>query len=57
MTRNHRWIAYDDLTFGRFFARIGHEKWLRNTLYGFVADHVSSEKFAPESREYPGSHP
>lgn len=55
-TRIHKGIAYDDLAFRRFFARFGHEKWFRNTLFVFVADHVSSEKFAPESREYPGSH-
>ena len=55
-TRIHKGIAYDDMAFRRFFARFGHEKWFRNTLFVFVADHVSSEKFAPESREYPGSH-
>ncbi len=56
-TRIPKGIAYDDMTFRRFFARFGHEKWFRNTLFVFVADHVSSEKFAPESREYPGSPP
>ncbi|MDE6507952.1 MAG: LTA synthase family protein [Alistipes sp.] len=55
-TRIHKGVAYDDLAFRRFFARFGSEGWFRNTLFVFVADHVSSEKFAPESREYPGSH-
>ena len=55
-TRIHKGVAYDDLAFRRFFERYGREAWFRNTLFVFVADHVSSEKFAPESREYPGSH-
>lgn len=55
-TRIHRGAAYDDLAFRRFFARFGNEKWFRNTFFVFVADHVSSEKFAPETHEYPGSH-
>ncbi len=45
------------MTLRRCFALFGHEKWFRNTLFVFGADHVSSEKFAPESREYPGSPP
>lgn len=55
-TRIHRGIAYEDLAFRRFFARFGDEEWFRRTIFVFVADHVSSEKFAPETREYPGSH-
>ena len=55
-TRIHKGVAYDDLAFRRFFARFGHKAWFRNTLFVFVADHVSSEKFAPETREYPGNH-
>lgn len=55
-TRIHKGVAYDDQAFRRFFGRFGHETWFRNTLFVFVADHVSSEKFAPETREYPSSH-
>ena len=38
----------------RLFERFGNEEWFRRTIFVFVADHVSSEKFAPESREFPG---
>ncbi len=55
-TRIHKGVAYDDLALRRFFERYGAEEWFRRTLFVFVADHVSSEKFAPETREYPGSH-
>jgi len=55
-TRIHKGVAYDDLAFRRFFERYGSEEWFRRTLFVFVADHVSSEKFAPETHEYPGNH-
>ncbi|MDE6711103.1 MAG: LTA synthase family protein [Alistipes sp.] len=55
-TRIHKGVAYDDMALRRFFERFGKEEWFRNTLFVFVADHVSSEKFAPETREYPGNH-
>lgn len=54
-TKIHRGVAYDDLAFRRFFARFGDEEWFRRTVFVFVADHVSSEKFAPETRTYPGN--
>lgn len=54
-TRIHRGIAYDDLAFRRFFRRFGGEEWFRRTVFVFVADHVSSEKFAPETAVYPGN--
>lgn len=54
-TRIHRGVAYDDLAFRRFYERFGREEWFRRTIFVFVADHVSSEKFAPETREYPGN--
>ncbi len=55
-TKIHKSVAYDDLAFRRFFERYRTEEWFRRTLFVFVADHVSSEKFAPESRTYPGNH-
>ena len=55
-TRIHKGVAYDDRAFRRFFERFGREEWFRRTIFVFVADHVSSEKFAPETREFPGSH-
>lgn len=54
-TRIHRGVAYDDMAFRRFFERFNHEEWFQRTIFVFVADHVSSEKFAPETREYPGN--
>ncbi len=54
-TRIHRGVAYDDMAFRRFFGRFNHEEWFQRTIFVFVADHVSSEKFAPETREYPGN--
>ncbi len=52
-TKIHKGIAYEDLAFRQFFARYGDEEWFRRTIFVFVADHVSSEKFAPETSEYP----
>ena len=43
------------MAFRRFFERFGGEAWFRRTIFVFVADHVSSEKFAPDTREYPGN--
>ena len=54
-TRIHRGVAYDDMAFRRFFERFGGEAWFRRTIFVFVADHVSSEKFAEETRSYPGN--
>ena len=31
----------------------GQEEWFRRTIFVFVADHVSSEKFADQTRSYP----
>lgn len=55
-TKIHKSVAYDDMAFRRFFERYRNEEWFRRTLFVFVADHVSSEKFAPESRSYPGNY-
>ena len=52
-TRIHQGVAYDDLAFRRFFERFGQEEWFRRTIFVFVADHVSSEKFADQTRSYP----
>lgn len=54
-TAIHKSVAYDDMAFRHFFDRYKNEAWFRRTLFVFVADHVSSERFAPESRTYPGS--
>ena len=54
-TRIHKGVAYDDAAFRRFFGRFSDREWFRRTIFVFVADHVSSEKFAPDTREYPGN--
>ena len=54
-TRIHKGVAYDDQAFRRFFERYGGEEWFRRTIFVFVADHVSSEKFADRTRTYPGN--
>ena len=54
-TRIHKGVAYDDRAFRLFFERFGGEEWFRHTIFVFVADHVSSEKFAEETRSYPGN--
>ena len=54
-TRIHKGVAYDDRAFRLFFERFGGEEWFRRTIFVFVADHVSSEKFAEETRSYPGN--
>lgn len=55
-TKIHKSVAYEDMAFRRFFERYRTEEWFRRTLFVFVADHVSSEKFAAESLVYPGNH-
>ena len=54
-TRIHKGVAYDDQAFRRFFHRFGGEEWFRRTIFVFIADHVSSEKFAEKTRSYPGN--
>lgn len=53
LTANHKCVAYVDGAFRRFFDRFGDEEWFRNTVFVFVADHVSSEKFSEEFRHSP----
>ncbi len=55
-TRNHKCVAYTDGAFRRFFARYHREEWFRRTIFVFVADHVSSEKFADATHAFPEDH-
>lgn len=55
-TKIHKGVAYDDQAFRLFFERFGNEEWFRRTIFVFVADHVSSEKFADVTRTYPGNY-
>lgn len=49
-TKIHRPVAYTDMAVRDFFARWGHEPWFENSVFVFVADHVSSEKWAPKTK-------
>lgn len=55
-TLNHKCVAYTDNAFRLFFKRYAGEKWFQNTAFVFVADHVSSEKFADATRAFPENH-
>lgn len=52
-TKIQRCAAYTDGAFRRFFAENGDKEWFARTIFVFVADHVSSEKFAPRTRVSP----
>lgn len=56
LTKNHPCVAYVDNAFRLFCERYGNEEWFRNTLFVFVADHVSSEKFSEEFRHSPADY-
>ena len=54
-TKVHRPIAYTDRAVGRFMERFKDEPWFQNTLFIFVADHVSSERLADKTHQTPGA--
>lgn len=54
-TKVHRGVAYTDMAVRRFMEAASSQAWYRNTLFVFVADHVSSETFAPKSLTPTGS--
>lgn len=53
-TLNHQPIAYTDRAIGRFMDKYKGEEWFQNTLFVFVADHVSSERMAQRTLHLPG---
>lgn len=55
-TLNHQCVGYVDDAFRKFFAKYEHEEWFRNTVFVFVADHVSSEKMTEVFRRSPGDY-
>ena len=55
-TKIHKGVAYDDMAFRRFYERFHAEDWFSRTIFVFVADHVSSEKFAEKTKTYPGNY-
>lgn len=56
LTANHRCVQYVDDAFRKFFARHENDEWFRNSVFVFVADHVSSEKFSEEFRRSPADY-
>ena len=56
LTPNHQCVGYVDDAFRKFFLRHQDEEWFRNTVFVFVADHVSSEKFSEQCRRSPGDY-
>ena len=56
LTPNHKCVAYVDRSLKAFFEKYGEQEWFRNSLFVFVADHVSSEKFSEEFRTSPGDY-
>ena len=56
LTPNHKCVGYVDNAVGKFFAKYGDEEWFQNTIFVFVADHVSSEQFSDVFRTSPGSY-
>ncbi|MEG1644968.1 MAG: LTA synthase family protein [Alistipes sp.] len=55
-TKVQRGAAYDDLAFRHFFERFHNEAWFQRTVFVFVADHVSSERYGKVSHTWPGDH-
>lgn len=55
-TPNHKCVAYVDDAFRKFFAKHQNDEWFRNTIFVFVADHVSSEKYTETFRRSPGDY-
>ncbi len=55
-TKIHRGVAYDDMSFKKFYNKYQNQAWFDNTIFVFVADHVSSEKYGDKSKEFPGTH-
>ncbi len=53
-TKVQRGIAYTDAALRGFFEKARGSEWFRNTIFVFVADHVSSEIYAARTRNSVG---
>ena len=56
LTPNNKCVRYVDMALERFFSKYKDEEWFQNSVFVFVADHVSSEKFSEEFRTSPGDY-
>jgi len=54
-TKIHKCVAYTDLAIRYFFDALKNETWFNNTVFVFVADHVSSEIYGKETRTLKGN--
>jgi len=54
-TKVHQPVAYVDLSLRHFFDFAKTQPWYKNTIFLFVADHVSSEKYSDEAKTSAGS--
>ena len=48
--RIHQPAAYTDMSIQKFFEKYSSEEWFQNTLFVFVADHVSSEVYLEKGK-------
>ncbi|NLJ82208.1 MAG: sulfatase-like hydrolase/transferase [Bacteroidales bacterium] len=51
----HKCVAYTDLAFRKFFDRAKNQPWFKNTIFVFIADHVSPQKYAEITNTPKGS--
>lgn len=49
-TKAQQCVAYTDMALRKFFQIAQEKNWYKNTLFVFVADHVSPEVYAPENK-------
>ncbi|MFI3299318.1 MAG: sulfatase-like hydrolase/transferase [Rikenellaceae bacterium] len=49
-TKVHQPVAYTDLSLKRFYEAASREAWFENSVFVFVADHVSSELYSDFAR-------
>ncbi|MCL2328014.1 MAG: sulfatase-like hydrolase/transferase [Bacteroidetes bacterium] len=48
-------VAYTDRALQKLFARIKNEPWYKNTIFVFIADHPSSERYSDYAKTPKGS--
>lgn len=54
-TKVQKPVAYTDKSLQQLFARIKNEPWFENTLFVFIADHPSSERYSDYAKTPKGS--
>ncbi len=54
-TKVQQGVAYTDMALWHFFDIAQQQNWYKNTIFVFVADHVSSETYSPETRSGAGN--